>query len=635
MHEVEKLGSIVSRCSTVSAYIAFVGIWLLALLILAEIFVRTFFNTSLLFAVVASEWLLVAIVFMGAAWTLKAGGHVRISIVTSRFSERAQNLIVLWLAVVALIAVTWFSVHVWGGLVDNFVGKHTGHDVFRTPKWYVWAPYFLGTVLLCMQFLGIILEKIVSLGKLGLGTTKDVLPALIIGIIVLSFVVLALTWTPSPEMGAIVILAIILVLVFALIGSSLWIFMSLAITGVFGLLLFTSYSPGALVARVAFMANESFILTCLPLFVFMGELLFHSGASKDLYSGIAPWVERIPGRLLHSNILSCTIFAAVSGSSAVTCATVGSVAIPELKKLGYDENLSLGSLAGAGTLGLLIPPSIVLIVYGAVTAQSIGQLFLAGVLPGVILSGLFMMFIAMITTLHPGKVPPARTYSWRRRLGGTVRILPIVVIIGLVLGLIYLGITTPTEAGAIGVAAAVVTLILYNKLSWAVVKESSLATVRTSCMIMFIITGAAILSSCIAYLAIPQQLVTGLQETHLDRYLILAIICIMYLGLGCLFEGIAMMVLTLPIVFPLIVSLGFDPIWFGVVLTILIETAQVTPPVGFNLYVLQNISGHSIERIVKSTLPFFLILLVMVVILTLFPKIALLLPELMIQASGG
>jgi tripartite ATP-independent transporter DctM subunit len=354
----------------------------------------------------------------------------------------------------------------------------------------------------------------------------------------------------------------------------------------------------------------------------MGELLFRSGASQHLYGGISPWVERIPGRLLHSNILACTVFAAVSGSSAATCATIGTVAVPELKRLGYDEGIALGSLAGAGTLGLLIPPSITMIVYGAITAESIGQLFLGGIIPGLMISALFMLYIGAAAIRKPSLAPVGRSYSWRERGIGLIEIMPVGVVILLVLGLIYMGITTPTEAGAVGAVCAFATVVLYRNLSWRVIKEASWNALRTSCMIMIIIAGATVLSSTLGYLLIPQWLAATVEASGLNPYLILAILCVIYIGLGCLFDGISMMVLTLPIVYPMIIAMGFHGIWFGVL--------QITPPVGFNLYVLQTISGRSIGMIVRNTVPFFLCLILAVVILILVPDLALIIPTAMI-----
>lgn len=627
---LEKFAEITRRISVGSGWVAIVALWAMTAMIGAEIISRTFFQESLVFVLDVSEWLLVAVILMGLAWTLKAGGHVRIGLLSSHLSQRNQSWLLVCLAAIGTAAFVFVTVYAWQGMVNYYVMGVRTATLMRFPVWCAWIPLFIGSALLALQFVATIAENLVSLKSTEAG--KGWSPAWFIGlaVILIGLVGYLLTSSAVLHMSELQILLIVLVLVFGLIFGSLWIFMSLTVAGILGMLIFTPYPVGPMSAKLIFNSNSSFVLTCLPLFIFMGELLFRSGASKHLYGGISPWVDRIPGRLLHSNILACTIFAAVSGSSAATCATIGTVAAPELKRLGYDEGISLGSLAGAGTLGLLIPPSVVMIVYGAITAESIGQLFLGGIIPGLILSGLFMLYIGIQAIRRPSIAPPAITFTWGDRLKGIVELLPILVVIGLVLGLIYAGYTTPTEAGAVGAICAFLTVILYRNLSWRVIKEASWNALRTSCMIMMVMAAALLLSSSMGYLLIPQWLAATVEASGLSRYVILAILCIIYVGLGCLFDGVSMMVLTLPIIYPMIMVMGFNGIWFGVLLTILIETAQVTPPVGFNLYVLQTISGHSIGMIVRNTIPFFLLLLLGVVILIIFPDLALILPNAMI-----
>ena len=418
-----------------------------------------------------------------------------------------------------------------------------------------------------------------------------------------------------------------------LLGSSIWIGVGVGLIGMMALSAFTGYPVGYQMAQVSMGLTNSFVLVCLPGFILMGEILYRSGASKDLYESISPWVTRIPGQLLHSNVISCTIFAAMCGSSSATAATIGTAAVPELKKLGYQPGMVAGSLAGAGTLGLLIPPSIALICYGIITGNSVGQLYMAGFLPGFMLALMFMTFIAVFALIRPEIVPAtAKLYTWKERLQGTVKIWPTLVLIFLVLGLIYLGVSTPTEAAMIGVTGAFLTTFLYKTFSFRVMKEAMLGAIRTSCMLLFIMMMAGILSSVVGYLRIPSGLAAAAVGAGLSPTSLFVLICILYLILGCFFDGLSMMLLTLPIVYPLLVTeIGFDPIWFGVVLTILIEVAQLTPPVGFNLYVIQHISGLPIGRVAKWSLPFSTILVIGVAILYLFPQIALFLPRTMIQ----
>jgi tripartite ATP-independent transporter DctM subunit len=416
--------------------------------------------------------------------------------------------------------------------------------------------------------------------------------------------------------------------------TGIWIGVGIGLVGVTAMALFTRYPVGDMMASLCMGMVNNFVLVCLPGFILMGEILFKSGASKDLYDSITPWVARIPGKLLHSNVLSCTIFAAISGSSAATAATIGTVAIPELNRLGYKPGLVVGSLAGAGTLGLLIPPSLSLIVYGAITNNSIGQLYIAAMLPGAMLSLLFIAYIALYAALRPQDVTEQDDlrFTWRDRLAGSLKILPTALLIFLVLGLMYLGVTTPTEAAFIGVAGAGLISAFYGRFSLAMLRESMRGTVRTSCMLFLIMMMAGIMSSMVAYLKIPSGLAQAVIRMGLSPEALFVIVCLLYLVLGCFFDGMSIMLLTLPIIYPLLITqLKFDPIWFGVVLTVLIEVAQVTPPVGFNLFVLQHVSGQPIGLVARNAMPFTGLLILGVVLLYFFPQIALFLPGRMIR----
>lgn len=628
---LERFVEITHRTSAGGGWIAIVAMWSLTGLMTAEIISRTFFQKSFIITLELSQWLLLTLVLMGVAWTLKAEGHVRIGLLSSHLSPRNQSWLLVCLSAIGMAVFAFAAVYAWQGLVSYYVMGVKTATLIRLPLWWGWSPLFVGLALLSLQFAGTLVKNIISLRSTH-EREKGLSPVWFIGlaVILIGLIGFLLIWPEAPRMSEWLILVVVLILVFGIIFSSMWIFLALIITGIFAMVIFTPYPIGPMTVKLLFNSNSNFALTCLPLFIFMGELLFRSGASKHLYGGISPWVARIPGRLLHSNILACTVFAAVSGSSAATCATIGTVAVPELKRLGYDEGIALGSLAGAGTLGLLIPPSITMIVYGAITAESIGQLFLGGIIPGLMISALFMLYIGAAAIRNPSLAPVSRSYSWRERGIGLIEIMPVGVVILLVLGLIYMGITTPTEAGAVGAVCAFATVVLYRNLSWRTIKEASWNALRTSCMIMIIIAGATVLSSTLGYLLIPQWLAATVADSGLNPYLILAILCLIYIGLGCLFDGISMMVLTLPIVYPMIIAMGFHGIWFGVLLTVLIETAQITPPVGFNLYVLQTISGRSIGMIVKNTIPFFLCLILAVVILILVPDLALIIPTAMI-----
>ncbi|MBM4329688.1 MAG: TRAP transporter large permease subunit [Deltaproteobacteria bacterium] len=427
------------------------------------------------------------------------------------------------------------------------------------------------------------------------------------------------------------VIAVVLGSIFLLLGAGVWIAISLAIAGIIGIYFFTGIPPGKVLGMIAWNTNNSWALTCLPLFVFMGEILYRTKLSEQLFDGLAPWIYRLPGKLLHTNVLACAMFAAVSGSSAATTATIGRVTLAEFKKLNYDLPLSIGSLAGAGTLGFLIPPSIIMIIYGVLAEVSIGKLFIAGVLPGLMVAGIYMVYIIIRGLINPGLTPAMVTeYSWRDRLRSIPKIMPTVFLIALVLGSIYAGWATPTEAAACGVGGSLLVAAMSRTLNWKTFTESLMAATRTTCMICFIVTGAAFLSVAVGYLGIPRQLAEIIASFKLSPYLLLITLSVFYLILGCLLDGISMVVMTLPIVLPLITGAGFDLVWFGIFVVLMVELAQITPPVGFNLFVIQGLTGHEIGSIARNALPFFFLMLLATAILAIFPEIALWLPRLMI-----
>ena len=425
--------------------------------------------------------------------------------------------------------------------------------------------------------------------------------------------------------------AIVIVILFVLLASGLWIGVSLAVAGIVAVILFTHYDPGRALATVAWSINRTYAITCLPLFIFMGELLYRSAISEQIFSALAPWLVRIPGRLLHCNILGCTIFAAISGSSAATTATIGKISIAELKRRGYDISLATGSLAGAGTLGIMIPPSIPMILYGTLTGVSVGELFMAGVIPGLLIAGLFSSYISIRALLRSEIAPSAEKYSWRDRFASLPKLLPTMTIIIAVLGGIYSGVVTPTEAASIGVAASLLFLISSRRLTRKVMVDALRGTVSTTCMILLIVTGAVYLTSAVEYIGIPKKLSEAVIGSLVSPYAVITVLAFFYLILGCFFDGASMLVMTLPIVFPTVTGLGFDAVWFGIFLIIMIEEAQITPPVGFNLFVLQNISNREIGQIVKATMPFFFLMVLAAVIITVWPQVALWLPSMMIR----
>ncbi len=422
--------------------------------------------------------------------------------------------------------------------------------------------------------------------------------------------------------------AVILGLLLLFLGGSVWIGIALFLVGIGGFFVFTDISFGAILANIVWNNTSGSAMMALPLFVWMGEILFRSKISENLFRGLSPWMDSIPGRLVHVNILACTFFAAVSGSSAATTATVGKITVPELHKRGYDHDLSIGSLAGAGTLGFMIPPSMMMLVYGIIGDVSIGKLFIAGFIPGFMIAFLFSAYILIRCLITPSLAPRGEErYSWKDRFLAIPAIAPVVILVLFVLGSIYMGWSTPTEAGAIGVLGAFFFAALTRSLTWEVFKVSLLGTVKTSCMIMLIVMGASYLSNVIGYLGITRALTDYVTILKLSPYTLIIILSILYLILGCLVDGFSMIVMTAPVVIPLVQAAKFDPIWFGIYLVLMIELAQVTPPVGFNLFVISGLNNDSIGKIAKAAFPFFLLMLLATFLITVFPEIVLYLPN--------
>ncbi|ROR03003.1 TRAP transporter large permease [Desulfosoma caldarium] len=429
-------------------------------------------------------------------------------------------------------------------------------------------------------------------------------------------------------------------IMFLFLLSGLWIGFSLMAAGVAGMLLADLNLPpgfsvwtkiGNLLVNSMWNSVNSWSLTALPLFVFMGELLHRTAVSDKLFNGLVPWLNRIPGKLLHINVFACSLFAAVSGSSAATTATVGKITLDELSKRGYSESMALGSLAGAGTLGFMIPPSLIMIIYGILSDTSIGQLFIGGIFPGLLLAGGYSFYIALRAIVTPDIVPSQEeSFTWAQRFRSLRDLAPVLFLIAVVLGGIYLGYTTPTEAAAIGVLGAFVLGVLFRTMSWSIFKDALWSAVRTSTMITFIIVGAAFLSQVVGFLGITTTLSRFIADLHLSPYMLIFILGLMYIFLGMLLDGISLVVMTLPIVLPMILHAGFSPLWFGIFLVFMVELSQITPPVGFSIFVLQSMSHKDVGFILKATFPFFVIMVVTVVLVTVFPQIALFLPQKMI-----
>ncbi|MDQ4135119.1 MAG: TRAP transporter large permease subunit [Pseudomonadota bacterium] len=421
-------------------------------------------------------------------------------------------------------------------------------------------------------------------------------------------------------------------LLFVILGLGVWIGIGLATVGFVALVSKLALPPGPILATSIWQGLNSWELTALPMFILMGDILFRSRLSEDMFAGLAPWMAKLPGRLLHVNVVGCTVFAAVSGSSAATCATIGRISLAELIRRGYDERVAIGTLAGSGTIGLMIPPSIIMIVYAAATDQSVARLFIAGVLPGLLLAALFMGYVMVWAALNRKRMPPPEPdLPLRKKLAATKRLLPVILLIIGVIGSIYAGLASATEAAAVGVFLSLLIAWRSGTLTRSTFTDALLASTKTSCMITFILAGAAFLTTAMGFTGIPRALAEWIGGFNLSQAALLVALTVFFILLGCFLDGISMVVLTTSIIMPLVQAAGFDLIWFGIYIVLVVEMAQITPPVGFNLYVLQSLTGRDIFTLGWYAAPLFLLMSVAVVLILLFPEIALWLPRTMLE----
>ena len=417
------------------------------------------------------------------------------------------------------------------------------------------------------------------------------------------------------------------------LGSGIWVAISMVGVSAMGMMIFTSRPVGDAMATTIWGTSSSWTLTALPLFVWMGEILFRTKLSENLFKGLAPWMSRLPGGLIHVNVVGCALFAAISGSSAATVATVGKMSIPELRKRNYPEKILLGSLAGSGTLGLLIPPSIILIIYGVTVQESIAKLFIAGILPGILIAIIFMLYVIIWSLLNKNIMPQSfETFSFIEKLKRSKKLAPVIILILAVIGSIYSGVATATEAASLGVVGALILSYFQKSLTFSTFKLSLMGATKTSCMIAFILAGSSFLSLAMGFTGLPRNLAIWIQEMNLSPYILILVLTIFYIILGMFLDGISAVVLTMAIIEPMIRQAGFDMIWFGIFLVIVVEMAQITPPVGFNLFVLQGMANKDMAYIAKSAFPLFLLMILAVIIIINFPEIALWLPNQMIES---
>lgn len=419
----------------------------------------------------------------------------------------------------------------------------------------------------------------------------------------------------------------LLLLLLVLLAIGVWVPLALMTAATVGIAFFTNAPVGQVLAVSIWGASAKWSLAALPLFIWMGEILLRSRISNDLFSGISPWVSRIPGRLMHVNVLGCGMFAAVSGSSSATCATVGKITLPELNGRGYNENLTIGTLAASGTLGLLMPPSIILIVYGVAVEESITRLFIAGIIPGIMMMGIFMAYVSIWSMANPQKTPARDpSISFAQKLWKSRRLVPVVLLMVGVVGSIYTGIASPTDAAAVGVLFSLVLSWAYGSLTWDIFKTGLISATLTSCMIAFILASAAFLTTSMGYTGIPRALAEWIGSLGLSTYWLLFALTLFFMLLGCFLDGISVVMLTTAVLLPIIETAGIDKIWFGVYLVIVVEMSLITPPVGFNLFILQGMTGRNIFQISASAFPFFCLMLLSIAILIAYPSIATWLP---------
>jgi C4-dicarboxylate transporter DctM subunit len=428
----------------------------------------------------------------------------------------------------------------------------------------------------------------------------------------------------------IVTAGLLIAVLLLILASGLWIGLTLLGVALFAMEAFSARPAGDSMVLTIWGSTSSWTLTALPLFLWMGEILFRSRLTDDMFKGLAPWLNRVPGRLLHTNVLGCGIFAAVSGSSAATCATIGKITLPELKRRGYPDAIAMGSLAGAGTFGLLIPPSIIMIVYAVAADVSIAKLFVAGVIPGLLLMAIFSAYLMLWALRHPDQVPAGdAAMSLANKLRAGRHLLPIGALIVLVIGAIYSGVATATESAALGVAGALILSRLDGSLTWRSFVDGLYAACRVYCMIGLILAGASFLTLAMGFIGLPREVAQFIGQLHLSPGMLLVMLMIFFIVLGCFLDGISMVVLTMAVLLPTVQAAGIDLIWFGIFVVLVVEMAQITPPVGFNLFVLQGLTTRELPELARMAMPFFFLLVLAVWLIYVFPSLVLYGPSVM------
>ncbi len=579
--------------------------------------------------------------FLALADTFRKNEHIRVGMLVDR-AGRWRRGVEIWCYAVAAAVALFFAWHA----IQTPMLSHRINDISQgqdgTPLWIPQLVMAGGATLLAVAVIDALFSLLFTEGYGVDMPRKPVLQdalssvkariALGLGCLLVLYAAIHLMTGFDRDATGLKI-GVFLFVMFFLLGSGLWVGLALMGVAYMGMIGFTPRNPGSSMSITVWTSASSWTLTSLPLFIWMGEILFRTRLSEDMFKGLAPWLARFPGGLLHSNVVGCTVFAAVSGSSAATLTTVGKMSIPELRKRGYPEFMIVGTLAGAATLGLMIPPSLTLIVYGVTVKESITGLFMAGVLPGLVLAAMFMAYIALWSVIRKDQAPaPEPRLPLKEKLRASTLLIPVVVLILVVIGSMYAGIATATEAAAFGVIGALILAALQGSLSWEAFRESLMGATRTSAMIALILMGASFLTLAMGFTGLPRNLAALIAGMELSPIALIAALTVFYIIIGMFLDGISAVVLTMAIIEPMIRAAGIDLMWFGIFIVVVVEMAQITPPVGFNLFVLQGMTRHDMTYIAKTAAPMFLIMVLMVAILVAVPGLATWLPD-TIQAA--
>lgn len=603
-----------------------IALGLMVLPIVADVTVRLVAHKSIQGVIDIQEFAMVFIVFLALASVQNSKAHIRIDLLTSRLPKWLQDVLDSF---VYLCTTLLFVVITWQLIMQVSVKQNSLSQSLKIP---ISIFMVIAAIGLCIFVIVIARDFVQAAGKtVQAGKWPYLIPVVAVSSLVV--ILPAILGSISMNMGGLQLggLGMLCLITLMLLGTPIGI--AMALVGYVGMLI-TSNSIAASFSMVGFTpysTTASFTYAVIPMFILMGEIALYSGISRDLFDAASKWMGRLPGGLAIAGVSGCTGFAAVCGDSMATAVTMGSVTLPELKKHKYDDSLATGALAAGGTLGILIPPSIGFIFYALITEESIGKLFIAGIIPGLLLASLFIGTIYFIARRHPERAPRAETYSMSEKMKSLKGVIPMAILIVFVLGGMLAGLFSPTEAGAVGAFGAFVLAIVRRRLPWEGLKKAIAETTSVTCMLFLILIGVSIIGYFLAATRLPMLLAGVISSLAINRWLIFLIVCILYVILGCLMNVVPMILLTLPSLYPSIFALGFDPIWFGVVMVILMEMGQISPPVGINVYAISSVAkGVPMEKIFKGIVPFFICMAVCILLLCLFPQIALILPNLLI-----